>query len=281
MVKNMKHEENYFEGQKGTKLFYQKWLPDKPKAVIELLPGFAEHSSRYSNVVNTLVPAGYAIYGMDHRGHGKSEGLKVYADSFDQMVEDAKIYFDLIKKENPNLPIFMLGHSMGCTIAIYFLDKYESLLKGAILSGIGTFIGGDINGFLRMMSTILSKIAPKLLLTTGDLSQFLSHDPKVIDAFRSDPLIVQAKGTARIGHEFMKAIGSYQKFSGNIKIPTLIVAGAEDKLITGNKKAVTYFNMPDKTVKIYDGLYHEIFNEPPEMRKIPLDDLKNWLDNHL
>lgn len=278
---NMKHEENFFEGQKGTKIYYQKWLPDKPKAVIELLHGFGEHSGRYMNVVDKLVPAGYAIYTMDHRGHGKSEGQRVYADNFDQLVEDAKTYYDIIKKENPDLPIFLLGHSMGCTISIYFVKKYESLLKGLVLSGVGTFIGGDINGFLRFMAKILSKVAPKLSLASGDLSKFLSHDPKVVEAYNSDPLNVLNKSTARLGAEFMKSISSYQKFSVNFKIPTLIQAGSEDKLIVGNKQAVEYFKMPDKTVKIYEGLYHEVYNEPPEMRGVVLDDLLNWLNNHL
>ncbi|MBK5134284.1 alpha/beta fold hydrolase, partial [Candidatus Bathyarchaeota archaeon] len=131
----MNHIEDEFEGVDGIKLFYQAWLPENPKAVVQVIHGFAEHSGRYKNVVNQLEPNGFAIYAHDLRGHGKSEGVQNYVDSMDQFVEDEKKFYDLIKKKHSNLKIFLLGHSMGSGIAMYFTKKYENLLTGLILSG--------------------------------------------------------------------------------------------------------------------------------------------------
>ncbi|MFX1451268.1 MAG: alpha/beta fold hydrolase, partial [Promethearchaeota archaeon] len=116
----MKHFENEYEGIAGLKIYYQCWLPDKPKAIVHIVHGFAEHSGRYLNVVNELIPLNYAVYANDHRGHGRSEGVRNHVDSFDQYVEDEKLLYDIIKKQHPNLPVFMLGHSMGSIIALYF-----------------------------------------------------------------------------------------------------------------------------------------------------------------
>ena len=135
----MKNVERNFEGVKGLNIFYQSWLPENPKAIVQVVHGFAEHSGRYLNVVNEIIPLGYGVYADDHRGHGRSEGIRNYVDSFDQYVEDEKKLYDIIKEKHPNLPIFLLGHSMGSLIAIYVIKKYEDLYKGLILSGTGTF----------------------------------------------------------------------------------------------------------------------------------------------
>ena len=116
----MKHIESEFEGVGGLKIYYQAWLPENPKAAVQIVHGFAEHSARYKKVADFLNPLGYAVYADDHRGHGKSGGKINFANSMDEFVEDEKILFDIIKKKHSKLPVFMLGHSMGSGIAIYF-----------------------------------------------------------------------------------------------------------------------------------------------------------------
>lgn len=276
----MKHEESSFIGVKDNRIFYQKWVPDNPKAVVQLVHGFAEHSGRYMNVVNELVPEGYVIYADDHRGHGKSEGQRNYVDNFEQYVDDEKILFDIIKKEYPNLPIFMLGHSMGSMIATYFTKRYENELKGIILSGVGTDIGGDVGGFLRFVGKLISAVIPTLPVAVGDLSQYLSHDPQVVEAYNNDPLVYAKKTTARLGAELLRVFPSIKEFVGDFKLPLLIQVGSEDKLALHNKDAISYFKMEDKTAKVYEGLYHEVYNELDKDRVIVLKDLKEWLNCH-
>ncbi|MHA1339089.1 MAG: lysophospholipase [Promethearchaeota archaeon] len=277
----MMHEESSFEGVKGLKIFYQKWIPDsEPKAILQIVHGFGEHSGRYMNVINEIIPLGFAVYADDHRGHGRSEGKRNYVDRFDDYVEDERILNEIIQKDFPGKPIFMLGHSMGSAIAVYFAKKYGNLIKGVILTGTGTQIGGDISGFLKFMAKILSVLAPKMAVAQGDISEFLSHDPKVVEDYNNDPNVYAEKTTTRLGAELMKAFGKITEAVKEIKIPVLIQCGGDDKLVLGVKEVTDALQTDDKEIHIYDGLYHEIFNEPEDMRKKPLNDLKNWLKKH-
>lgn len=275
----MKRIEGEFIGVKGLKIYYQSWVPESPKAVIQLVHGGFEHSGRYQNVVNELIPEGYAIYADDHRGHGNSEGLRNYIDSFNQYIEDEKLLYDIIKKHLPNVPIFMLGHSLGSFIAIYFTEKYENLLNGLILSGTGTAPGQETSYFLILLAKILSKIAPKMKFNPRLDAKFLSHDLEVVKAYENDPLVNADKITARLSYEILRCVKNLQATVGKFQIPLLIQCGSEDKLIKGSKKLQDLFKMTDNVLYIYKGLYHEVYNEIEEDRTIVLRDLRDWLNN--
>ena len=114
----MIHSEGSLSGLGGLRLYRQQWLPAaETRALILLAHGYGEHSGRYANLVDHFVPRGFAIYALDHRGHGKSEGERVYVDSFFEYTTDLKTYFDIVRAEQPTLPIYLLGHSMGALIA--------------------------------------------------------------------------------------------------------------------------------------------------------------------
>lgn len=278
----MKHEEGEFIGEKELKIYYQAWFPDeKPKAIIQIVHGFAEHSDRYENIVNKLVPLGYAIYADDHRGHGKSEGVINYVDNFDQYVKDEKKLYDIVKENHSNSKYFMLGHSMGSGIAIYFTEKYEDLLDGLILSGTGSAAGGEVSWFLKFISKIFSKLAPKMTIDPKLDPESLSHDPNVVQAYKQDPLVHHKEVTTRLGYEMIKKFGKVEDVVEKFNLPLLVQCGSEDEAMHGIEKLKTHFKMDDKTVKIYGGLYHEVYNEIKEEREKVLDDLANWLDNHI
>ena len=136
----MKYIESEYEGIGGLKIYYQCWTPDKPKAVLHVVHGFAEHSGRYMNVVNELVPLDYGIYANDHRGHGRSSGVRNFVETFDEYIEDEKILYNIISKDQPKIPIFMLGHSMGSLIALYFTKKYwPDFTKNDLIAAINDF----------------------------------------------------------------------------------------------------------------------------------------------
>lgn len=276
----MKNLEGEFKGVKDTKIYYQSWLPDNPKAVVQLVHGFREHSGRYMNVVNALVPRNYAIYADDHRGHGKSEGIRGYVDSFDQYIEDEKLLHDIIKERHSNLPIFLLGHSMGSVIATHYVRKYEDLLKGLVLSGLGTKPGGSASILLKLMSKLMSKIKPNYRADPGLDTEFISRDPEVVKAYENDPMIFWDI-SARLGAELMKRIPALKKFGGDFKLPLLIQCGTADTAMLGHEDFEDLFTMEDKTIKFYEGLFHEVYNELEEDRKVVLKDLGDWLDNHL
>jgi len=274
----MQHSEASFQSADGLKLYYQTWRPDKiPKAVVQIITGFGEHSGRYLNVVNELIPRGYIIYANDHRGHGKSEGVQLYVKKFEEFVEDQKIFFDLISQKEPNLPHFIMGHSMGSTIGELFAVTYPEKIKGLALSGTAVQVGA-VHGILKAIVSFLALLAPKMRITT-DLAPQLSHDPEVVKAYREDPLVFK-KPTVKIAVGFANAVAKARKLLGQIKIPTLVQSGSEDKAMLGSEKFKDLLTVEDKTVKIYDGLYHEIYNELEKDRKITLKDLGDWLDRH-
>ncbi len=278
----MDHIEGEFKGEKDLKIFYQTWIPEKSKAVVQVVHGFAEHSGRYMNVVNQLTPLGYVIYANDHRGHGKSDGKRNYVDYFDQYIEDEKKLYDLIKNKHHNLPIFMLGHSMGSMIALVFTKKYEPLLRGLILSGTGTGAGESISKTLKVIVKVLAKITPKKFINPGLEADKLSHDSEVVQAYENDPLVNADKITIRLGWELMNNFEKFDSITDNLKLPLLVQCGSEDSLIKGSEEVLrNAFNMEDKTILIYDGLYHEVYNEIKEESEKVLNDLSNWLDKHI
>ena len=113
----MKHIQGHFKGVRGVNIYYQGWLPDgEIRAVLLIVHGLGEHNGRYMNVVNHFVPLGYAIYGLDHIGHGKSEGVREFVQHFEDFTDTLTIFYNLLKKWQADQPIFILGHSMGGAI---------------------------------------------------------------------------------------------------------------------------------------------------------------------
>ncbi len=278
----MKHIEGEFKGVNDVKIYFQGWLPEnKPKGIILIVHAFAEHSGRYKNIVNKLIPLNYAIYAHDLRGHGKSEGLKNYVDSMDQFIEDLKKFYDIIKEKSPRLPIFMLGHSFGSLIIVYFTKKYENLLNGIIIAAMGTRTGGKSNGFMRAIAKIFSKLAPRISMNPGLNPELLSHDLDVIEDYKNDPLVNYKKITTRLGYIMIKSFRAVPSFISELKLPMLMQCGSEDRLIYGAEEIKDMFTMDDKVIKIYDGLYHEVYNESETYRKEVLTDLSMWLEEHL
>jgi alpha-beta hydrolase superfamily lysophospholipase len=176
----------------------------------------------------------------------------------------------------------MLGHSMGSMIALMFTNKFETLLNGLILSGTGTGAGESISKSLKLIVKIMSKIAPKKYINTGLEASKLSHDSEVVRAYEEDPLVIADKISIRLGWELMKNFEKFGLITSNLSLPLLVQCGAEDSLIKGSEDILKKsFNMEDKTILIYDGLYHEVYNEIKKEREKVLNDLTNWLDEHI
>ncbi|MHA1328173.1 MAG: lysophospholipase [Promethearchaeota archaeon] len=275
----MKTIEGKFEGLDGLKLYYQGWIPEnEPKAIIQVVHAFAEHSGRYKNIINELIPLNYAIYAHDLRGHGKSDGIRNFVENMEQYVEDQKIFYDLLKEKYPNLPFLMLGHSFGAVIILNFLERHESLIRGAILSALGTKLAIKSSGLMKMLAKIFSKIAPKMRSSSGLKPEFLSHDPKVVKRYKEDPFVNYKKITARLGLIMIESFEKIPEILQKLKIPILIQCGSEDKLVSGASTLKKMIKNDNIKIFIYDGLYHEIYNESIEYRKKVLSDLVKWLD---
>ena len=276
------HESGRFTDEEGTRLFYQSWAPSiNPRAVLVVVHGLAEHSGRYLNLVNEFVPAGYLVCGMDNRGHGHSEGRRSFINRFGDYVSDLDSYIDIVRSEHPNTSLFMIGHSLGGTIATAYAELYQAKLRGLVLSAPALKAGSSITKRDKLLARIASRLLPTAGVSSLD-AKSISKDPAVVEAYLNDPLVYSGKISARLGFEILQAIEkTIPPLLPEIKIPTLIMQGTEDRLSNPEGSSILFDNISskDKTIKRYAGLFHEIFNEPE--RAVVFSDMRGWLDSHL
>jgi acylglycerol lipase len=273
----MERTEGTFKGDKGLNLFYQCWLPDKkPKAVLLIVPGLAEHSGRYTNLVNYFVPRDYAVCGLDTQGHGKSEGLRCYIDRFSDYIDDIKIFFDIVHQRYGDRKVFLVGHSMGATIAVAYVVQHQRDLAGLIVSGVGLKPGASISPVLKAVVRLISLLFPKMGVTVLDATA-ISQDKAVVDAYVNDPLVHRGKVTARLGAEMVKTLDKLPSLMPQINLPILIMHGTDDRLCNPEGSQMLYDRVEshDKTLKLYKGFHHEIFNEPGHLQVMA--DVEAWL----
>ena len=277
----MKHQEGNFTGADEKNIYYQYWQPEnEPKAVLLLVHGIGEHSGRYMNVVNRFIPNNYAVYGFDHIGHGKSEGLRVYIEKFENFTDTIKIYYDMIREWHKDIPIILIGHSMGGLISAVYLIDHQEDFKGAVLSGASAIVPANISSATIFIGKILANLLPKVGIVELELDG-VCRDPAVIDAYLNDPLVYTGKTTARLAAELLSAMQRLKNEANKITLPIQILHGAADILVDpqGSQFLYDWISSSDKTIKFYDGLYHEIFNEPEKDQV--LDDVSNWIEAHL
>lgn len=276
----MDHIEGNFRGVRNANLYHQAWLPEGDvKAVLLIVHGLGEHCGRYMNVVNHFVPLGYAVYGFDHIGHGRSEGMREVVERFTDFIDTLAVYHEMVKVWQTGKPLFLLGHSMGGLIASSYLLDHSADFEGAILSAPLIKPSGNISQATILMGKILSALAPRMGLLPLDPNS-ISRDPEVVKAYTRDPLVFQGKTPARLAAELLKAMLRVSAEADKIILPLIVLQGSGDKLVDPQGAQILYdrAGSKDKTIKIYEGLYHEVFNEPERARV--LQDVETWLAAH-
>jgi len=266
----------------GCSLFWKAWLPEgKPRAALHVIHGYAEHIDRYAFLVNQLLPAGYAVFGADHRGHGRSGGRRGHVSSFQDFIDDEKLFAStVVRPKFPGLPYVVLGHSMGSLIAMNYVEQFPEGVRALVLSGTGARPGPAVPKILVSLTRILSKIVPSLHVKSPLPPEFISRDPEVVRAYVNDPLVYNVI-TPRLAEQMntFQAIGAGN--AGRIRVPVLIQVGSLDTSFSGQKDLFDAMGSTDKTFRLYEGLKHEVYNELPEDRARVLADLNAWLDSHV
>ena len=281
MANKIKHMTGYLKGQENLDLYYQSHLPpENPRAVLLVLHGLAEHSGRYTNVVDYFVSRGYAIYSFDQRGHGRSEGARGYVENFSHYLADVKTFFDMVREKHPGDKFFLASHSVGGTIAVAYSIYHQNEFDGLILSGATIKPGNSISPMKIALARLLSLLMPKLGVDVIDASA-ISRDQKVVDRYINDPLVYHGKIKARLGAELIRTMQTLPDQMPKIHLPVLILSGTADRLSNpeGSRLLFEGISSQDKTLKLYEGFYHEVFNEPGH--KQVLSDVENWLNIHL
>ena len=273
--------EGTFRGAEGREIYWQAWRAKVPtRAAIVLSHGASEHSGRYGYVVERLVPAGYPIWALDHHGHGRSEGRRAVIERTAHAVADLDQLVDIAAAAEPDAPLFLLGHSMGGNIALSYTLEHQGKLDALILSAPAATLE-TASSVERAISRLLSRIAPTLGVYDVDASA-ISRDPDEVAAYRNDPLNFHRKLPARTVAEITAAIETFPERVGKVVLPLLVMHGSEDQITPDGASRMVHerAGSPDKRLKIYEGYYHEIFNEPKADRDRVLDDVLDWLDTH-
>jgi len=277
----MGHIEGNFKGVRNTTIYYQAWLPEgNVKAVLLIVHGLGEHCGRYMNVVNRFVTLGYAVCGLDHIGHGKSEGVREFVERFEDYTHTLTIYYNMVKGWHPGKPIFLLGHSMGGLIASYYLLDHQVDFRGAVISAPSIKVSDRISRATIILGKILSLLAPKAGVLALDVNG-ISRDREVVAAYVSDPLVFHGKTPARLAAELLKAMLRVTAEAEKLTLPFLVLQGGGDKIVdpAGAQMLYDKAGSTDKTIKVYEGLFHEVFNEPERARV--LQDVETWLATHV
>ncbi|MCA9934613.1 MAG: lysophospholipase [Ardenticatenaceae bacterium] len=276
----MQHTEEKFQGDGGFDLFMQSWLPDGDKrAVIILIHGLGEHSSRYQNVVDALVPQGYAIYSFDHRGHGRSPDRQcAHVNDWSEYRSDMRAFVQLVQQREPGLPLFIYGHSMGGLITLEYVLHHPEGLAGVIASAPAVS-EVEASPLLLAIGRLMARLKPDFSLDSGLDVTGISRDTAVVEAYQKDPL-VHGKVSARWSTAFTGAIAWTQAHAADFQPPLLILHGEADRLVApaGSQTFFENVRQPDKQRIVYPGGYHEPHNDI--QKEQVLADVSEWLAKH-
>ncbi len=277
----MQHTTGKFTGDGGLELFMQSWLPaGNKRAVIALIHGLGEHSGRYQNVVDALVPQGYAIYSFDHRGHGRSPDRQcAHVNDWSEYRNDVRAFVQLVQQREPGLPLFLYGHSMGGLITLEYVLHHPEGLAGVIASAPAVS-AVEASPLLLAVGRLMSRLKPEFSLDSGLDAAGISRDTAVVEAYQKDPF-VHGKVSARWSVAFTGAIAWTQAHAAEFQPPLLILHGEADRLVapSGSQTFFEKVRQPDKKRIVYPGGYHEPHNDI--QKEQVLADVAAWLQAHL
>lgn len=271
----MQTTEFTFTGCGGVPIFATSWRPDGAvRDHLVLAHGYAEHLGRYSAFAEYMTAAGFAVHALDHRGHGKSGGKRAVIHSFANADADIDRLVDRVRAEAGIQQVKLVGHSMGGSLALNYALNHSDKLSGLVLSGPA--VGGGLPKGQALVLSLFSRIAPAFGMIQLD-ADAVSRDPGVVAAYKADPLVFRGKVPARTAREMMNAVTTYPARVGAMTVPCLLMHGSADRLVLAADAQPVFdaIGSADKTVRIFAGLYHEIFNEPERLEVLGM--VKDWL----
>jgi acylglycerol lipase len=277
---SVRHEEGTLAGVGGVEIYWQAWLPEgEARTVVALAHGASEHGGRYGWTGEQLAARGFALYAADHRGHGRSAGPRAYVDRMANAVGDLDDVVDLAHSAHPGTKTFLLGHSMGGAVALSYAIEHQERLDGLILSApLAALEAAD--PLTRLAGRALSLLLPRVGVFPID-STGVSRDPEVVRDYDADPLNYHGKLPARTVAELTDAVGGYPEKVAGLTLPLLTMHGSADRITPphGSEMIIERAGSEDKSIIRYDGLYHELLNEPE--RQQVLDDIAAWIEARL
>lgn len=260
----------------NVEIYIQKDIPEEPRAIVVIVHGLGEHLGRYDYVAKELNSFGYGVVRFDNRGHGKSGGARGYLNDYFKFIDDANVIVELAKKQFPNLPIFMLGHSMGGFITTSYGIRYPDKLNGQILSGP---VIVKLPIFEELKKVDINKDG--LIPIENGLSHLICRSELVVDTYNKDTYNLKEFTTKLLVTVFHDGVSWLMNNIDNYRYPCLILHGEADQIVPYESSEYLYNegSSQDKTLKIIPELYHEILNEE-EKDKI-LQEINGWINDRI
>ncbi|KAF6088629.1 monoglyceride lipase [Phyllostomus discolor] len=234
----------------GQYLFCRYWKPTgTPKALIFVSHGAGEHCGRYDELAQMLVGLELLVFAHDHVGHGQSEGERMVVSDFHVFIRDVLQHVEIMQKDYPGLPVFLLGHSMGGAIAILTAAEKPGHFSGMIL------------------------ISPLVLANPESATTFK------VDLYNTDPLICRAGLKVCFGNQLLNAVSRVERALPKLTLPFLLLQGSADRLCDskGAYLLMESAKSQDKTLKIYEGAYHVLHKELPEVTNSVFHEINTWV----
>jgi acylglycerol lipase len=269
-----------FRNADGLNLFYRFHAKAGDKAAVVVCHGLGEHSGRYENLYEILDPNGFSYFALDHRGHGRSEGKRGTLDSFDQFIFGVKKMVEMAHKTLKGKKVFLFGHSMGGLISIQYALRFPETIDALVASSPALQVAVEVPAVKAFMGRLLSNVLPALSLSNELDPNLISHDKEVVRAYIDDPLVHDRIST-RLYTEMTSAMDNSLNRAGSLLMPLLMLHGTDDKFVhpDGAKKFFESASSKDKTLKMYQGFYHETINELGKASV--LADIRAWLLSHI
>jgi alpha-beta hydrolase superfamily lysophospholipase len=273
--------EQTFDGVGGVRIVYDVWTPDTaPRAVVVLSHGLGEYARRYDHVAQCFADSGLATYALDHRGHGRSGGKRMLVRDISEYTTDFDTLVRIATREHHGLKCIVLGHSMGGAIVFAYgverPDNYDMM----VLSAPAVAAQDLVSPLMVLAAKVLGVVVPGLPVQELDVDA-ISRDPAVVAAYNADPLVYHGKVPAGVGRALLQVGETMPQRAPALTAPLLVVHGSDDRLIpvAGSRRLVECVGSTDVELKVYPGLYHEVFNEP-EQEQV-LRDVVSWITARL
>ena len=269
--------ESSFTGVGGLKILTRTWRPavDKPRGVVVIVHGFNSHSGQYCWVAEQFVANGLAVYALDLRGRGKSEGERFYVEQIEDYIEDVAKFVQIAKAEEPGLPVFVLGHSAGGVIACVYTLEHQAEIAGLICESFEHEL--PVPDLVLAALKGVSYIAPHTGVFKLKNEDF-SRDPQVVAAMNNDGLIHEESQPAQTAAVMVRADERLKKEFHLITLPVFILHGTLDKATkpSGSQHFYDQAGSTDKTLKLYEGHFHDLLNDID--KEVVMADIQQWLD---
>jgi alpha-beta hydrolase superfamily lysophospholipase len=276
-----RHDEGFFAGGGGLRLFWEATTPEESRAVVAVVHGYADHSGRFRRTFAALADQGFTSHSFDYRGHGRAEGRRGHCDRWEEYLEDLERFLERVKEAAGGQKIFLLGHSHGGLMVARWLEtRPQPGVDGGILSSPYLELALKAPAVKILGGKVASRIAPWASFKNEIHPEHVSHDPEVQKELLADTLYNQVI-SPRWFTEANRAQAEAFAQAGKIQVPLFVFCGSADPIASAPRTRSFFERVgsPDKRFREYPGMLHEPLNEVG--REEVQRDIGGWISAHL